>query len=59
MALKEPLNPDLVREFVMASHGNFEKVEALLKEEPNLIRASWDWGGGEWESGLEAAGTRG
>ena len=56
MSSKEPLNPDLVKEFVMASHGNFEKVEALLKEQPNLIRASWDWGGGEWESGLEAAG---
>ena len=31
------LSQDLVREFVLAGHGNFEKVKAMLAEEPALL----------------------
>jgi len=27
----------------------------LLKQEPSLIHASWDWGAGDYESALQAA----
>ncbi|MEK7254764.1 MAG: ankyrin repeat domain-containing protein [Bacteroidota bacterium] len=52
----DPLADDLVKEFVGVSHGNFERVKELLEQEPRLLNATWDWGGGDFESGLEAAG---
>ena len=30
-------------------------MRELLDEEPNLVNACWDWGGGDWETGLGAA----
>ncbi len=47
---------DKVKEFVGASHSNLDKVKNLVVEFPNLVYASWDWGGGDFESGIEAAG---
>ena len=54
-----PLDPDLVREFVGNAHGNLARVEELLTQEPRLLNASWDWGGGDFENGLEAAAHMG
>lgn len=51
-----PLKPELVQEFVGASHGKFDRVKEMLAAEPNLLHTSWDWGGGDFESGIEAAG---
>jgi hypothetical protein len=51
-----PLNIDLVKEFVGASHGKFDRVKELLESEPLLLHSSYDWGGGDFESGIEAAG---
>jgi hypothetical protein len=55
-----PLPPVLaaekVKEFVSACHKDLDKVKLLLAETPNLIYASWDLGGGDFESGIEAAG---
>jgi hypothetical protein len=45
----------LVRDFVANAHGDLERVKALLAEQPKLINAAWDWGGGDWETGLGAA----
>ena len=39
------LHGERVREFVIAGHGNFERVKEMLAEEPSLINAAWDWGG--------------
>lgn len=47
---------DKVKEFVGVCHSDLDKVKALHAEFPNLIFASWDWGGGDFESGIEAAG---
>lgn len=47
---------DKVKEFVGVCHSDLDKVKLLLTEIPNLIYASWDWGGGDFESGIEAAG---
>src|SRR5438552_3190523 len=52
-------DPDLVKEMVIVSHGNRERVEALLKESPRLANASYDWGFGDWETCLGAASHTG
>jgi hypothetical protein len=49
------LEPMLVRDFVANAHGDLERVKALLAEQPKLVNAAWDWGGGDWETGLGAA----
>jgi hypothetical protein len=54
-----PLGPELVRDFVAKAHGDFDAVRELLESEPSLLNASWDWGGGDWESGLGAAAHMG
>ncbi len=51
--------PDLVREMVTVSHGNFKKVQELVEERPTLAKAAWDWGFGDWESALGAASHTG
>lgn len=50
------LPAEKVKEFVSVSHSDFGKVKALLEEMPSLLYASWDWGGGDFETGLEASG---
>jgi hypothetical protein len=47
--------PDLVRDMVGASHGNIARVKELLARHPTLVRASWDWGFGDWEDAIGAA----
>src|SRR4029453_10336672 len=49
------LEPMLVSDFVANAHGDLERVKALLAEQPKLVNAAWDWGGGDWETGLGAA----
>jgi hypothetical protein len=50
-----PIGAELVNEFVLKAHGDPGAVKALLEEEPALVNAAWDWGGGDWETGLGAA----
>jgi hypothetical protein len=54
-----PLLPDKVKEFVSAAHTDLEKVKTMLLETPNLLYAAWDWGNGDFETGLEGAGHMG
>lgn len=51
-----PLKPEIVKEFVGVSHGKFDRAKEMLENEHLLLHASWDWGGGDFESGIEAAG---
>jgi hypothetical protein len=53
------LNPDLVKEFVIAGHGNWDRVKELLAQEPGLLNVTWDWGGGDFETALGGAGHMG
>ena len=53
------LDADLVREFVIAGHGNLDKVKEMLAQQPALINATWDWGGGDWETALGGASHMG
>ena len=48
-----------VKEMVGACHGNIERVSALLKEQPRLANAAYDWGFGDWETSLGAAAHTG
>ena len=49
------LDPAKVEAFVTKAHGDLEAVQGLLAEEPELVNAAWDWGGGDWETALGAA----
>ena len=53
------LDPETVQSFVANAHGDLEVVRSLLAEEPALVNAAWDWGGGDWETGLGAAAHMG
>ena len=53
------LEAETVREFVSVSHSDLDAVRASLDSEPELVNASWDWGGGDWETGLGAASHMG
>ena len=50
------LKLELVKEFIGVCHSNIDKVKELLMNEPQLLHSSFDWGGGDFESGIEAAG---
>jgi len=54
-----PLDPEKVQAFVAAAHGDLDTVRDLLEAEPSLVNAAWDWGGGDWETGLGAAAHMG
>jgi hypothetical protein len=60
MTEKKPqLDPALVNEFVSVAHANLDEVKRLLAAEPALLNAAWDWGGGDFETGLGAAAHMG
>lgn len=59
MEKKPALDTKLVEEFVGVSHGNFARVKELLEQEPALVNATWDWGGGDFETALGAASHMG
>lgn len=52
----DPLPLELVKEWVGQAHKNVERVKELYAQEPRLLNASFDHGGGDFESALEAAG---
>ena len=53
------LDPQKVEAFVANAHGDLDVVRALLDEEPALVNATWDWGGGDFETALGAAAHMG
>ena len=59
MEKKPALAASLVEEFVGNAHGNLARVKELLENEPALINATWDWGGGDFETALGAAAHMG
>jgi uncharacterized protein len=44
-----------VREFVIAGHGNLEKVRQMLAENPKLLNASYQWNENDTETAIQAA----
>jgi hypothetical protein len=47
--------PQLVEEMVVVAHGNVTRVKELVRRQPTLAKATWDWGFGDWETALGAA----
>jgi hypothetical protein len=48
-----------VQEFVGNAHGDLDAVRAALEQDATLANAAWDWGDGDWETGLGAAAHMG
>jgi uncharacterized protein len=44
-----------IREFVIAGHGNYEKVRQMLAENPKLLNASYRWNENDTETAIQAA----
>lgn len=53
------LPPDKVQAVVGHAHRNLDAVRALVDATPLLVNACWDWGGGDFETPLEAAAHTG
>jgi ankyrin repeat protein len=48
-------SPEQIRDFVIAGHGDFEKVKAMLAETPELLNAAHPWSETDRETALMAA----
>ena len=59
MEKKPTLEASLVQDFVGNAHGDLDRVKELLAQQPALINSAWDWGGGDWETGIGAAAHMG
>lgn len=49
------LSPERIREFVLAGHGDLQKVQALLEETPELLNLAHEWRPGDTETAIQAA----
>lgn len=52
----EPIDPVLVKEFVGVAHRDLNRTKEILEAHPLILNASWDWGDGDFETALGAAG---
>lgn len=52
----DPIDPTLVKEFVIAGHSKLDKVKEMLADYPNLLYCCYDWGKGDFEEAIEGAG---
>ena len=51
-----PLSPpDLIKTVVTVAHFDLMQLKAIVESRPHLVKASWDWGFGDWETPLGAA----
>ncbi len=58
--LKEPkrypaIIEEITNEVVGVSHFNLDRLKELVNKRPELARATWDWGFGDWETAIGAA----
>lgn len=51
-----PLSTEIVKEFVGVCHSKIDRVKEMLENDHLLLHVSNDVGGGDFESGIEAAG---
>jgi hypothetical protein len=57
--LPSPLPDERVHRFVQVAHSDLDATRRMLESEPRLIRASRDWGGGDFETALGGAAHMG
>ena len=53
------IDDDLVRKVVGEAHRNFDTVKEIVDRQPELSKACWDWGFGDFETALGAASHMG
>jgi len=46
---------EIANEVVAISHFNLDRLKTLVNKRPELARATWDWGFGDWETAIGAA----
>ena len=51
-----PLKIEIVKEYVTVAHGQMDRLKEMLENDKQLLHVSYDWGGGDYESAIEAAG---
>jgi uncharacterized protein len=49
------MNEEIIKEFVIAGHGNLEKVKTMLLEHPELLNVAFEWREGDFETALQGA----
>ena len=54
-AQEQPPSTEQIREFVIAGHGNLEKVRQMLAENPELLNVSYRWNENDTETAVQAA----
>jgi len=59
MSMEQVSNSELVREFVIAGHGNLPRVKELLGQHPELLNAAYPWSETDKETAIMAAGQVG
>jgi len=52
---QQPPSTEQIRDFVIAGHGNLEKVRQMLAENPKLLNASYRWNENDTETAVQAA----
>src|SRR5688572_1046420 len=55
MSTTIPPSGEEIREFVIAGHGNLDKVKTMLAERPALLNLSHEWRPGDTETALQGA----
>lgn len=55
----DPVDPEIVKELVGKAHKDLDRVKEILTEHPLILNASWDWGDGDFETAIGAAGHMG
>ncbi|MEQ9301169.1 MAG: hypothetical protein RIF33_21515 [Cyclobacteriaceae bacterium] len=53
------IDDETAKEVVGKSHSDYDKVKALVTKRPELSRATWDWGFGDWETAIDGASHMG
>ena len=54
-----PLSTESVKEFVVAGHGNLDKVRKMLGENPRLLNAAYAWSDKDHETAIQGAAQLG
>ncbi len=49
------VSTEMIREFVIAGHGNLDRVKAMLAEQPELLNMAHEWNPGDTETALQGA----
>jgi ankyrin repeat protein len=52
-------SPEQTRQFVIASHGDFETVKQMLSQQPELLKAAYPWNENDRETPIQAAAQMG